>query len=86
MWNMGAYPLYIPAKFGDDTWRQTKGMAIKQQTVDVCNNNKNTDETLQEQKDIHIHVDVLITRNQIPGYLIRTSNITEPSYLVKKNH
>ena len=55
MWNMGADPLYIPAKFGDDTWRQTKVMAKKQQKVDGWNN-KNTDETLQEQKENHTYM------------------------------
>ena len=57
---MGPDPLYIPAKFGEDSLKPKNVMAKKHQNVDEKkknnrdNNNKNTDETLQEQKDIPI--------------------------------
>ena len=45
---MGAYPLYLPAKFGDDTLKPSKVMDKKRQKFDdPRNNNKNqnTDHT-----------------------------------------
>ena len=53
-------PPYIRWKFGDDILEPKK---VMDQKVNVKNNNKNnTDETIQEQKNIPIHGDVLITR------------------------
>ena len=72
MWNMGTYPLYIPANFGEDTFKLKKVVHEK------------PDKKLTSR--IRIRIIRIRTRNQIPGYLIRTSNITEPSYLVMKNH
>ena len=55
MWNMRPNPRYIPAKFGEDSLKPEKVMAKKHQNVyQKKNKNKNTDETLQEQKDIPI--------------------------------
>jgi hypothetical protein len=51
---MGPNPPYIPAKFGEDSLKPKKVMAKKPQKLTVHNNNNknNTDETVQEQKDI----------------------------------
>ena len=60
MWNMGPDPPYMPAKFGEDALKPKKVMAKNHRIVDEKkknnnnNKNKNTDETLQEQKDIPI--------------------------------
>ena len=72
MLNMGPDPLYIHAKFGEDSLKPKKVVAKKHQNFNwnnknnknnKNNNNKNnTDETIQEQKNIPIHGDVLITR------------------------
>ena len=51
---MGTDPPNIPAKFGDDTWKPSKVIDEKLQKFDAPRNNKNTDETLQKQKDISI--------------------------------
>jgi len=59
---MGPDPPYISAKFGEDSLKPKKVMAKNHRIVDEKkknNKNKNTDETLQEQKDIPIHGDVL---------------------------
>jgi len=58
MWNMGHDPPYIPAMFGEDSLKPKKVMIKNPQKL--TDKNKNTDETLQEQKNIPIHGDVLI--------------------------
>ena len=58
MWNKGTDPPYIPEQFRDDSLKSKKVAAKNPQKLTVKNNknnnNKNTDETLQEQKDIPI--------------------------------
>ena len=41
MWNMGPDPPYIPAKFGDDTFKLEKALDKKPQKVNDNHNNKN---------------------------------------------
>ena len=62
---MGTYPLYLHANVGEDILKPSKVIDKKLQKFDAWNNNnnnkkkkknnnKNTNETLQEQKDIPI--------------------------------
>jgi hypothetical protein len=88
MWNMGTDPPYIPAKFGDDIFKPEKVVHEKPEKSWRKNNknkkNKKTDELLQEQKNIHIHVDVLIIRILMKPYKNKRTFPLHGDVLIKR--